>query len=94
MGQPSSENLPDFIVAVESTDYAAVYDHLYAIGGPDEAAVVKDYDLQLAICAFCGETAQLDSYLHRRQEIPHDSGCRQPQIAALVKRLPQPNVTR
>jgi len=89
MASPSSD-LPDFIVAVEATDYAEAYNHLLAIGGEDEAAVVKDYDLQLAICAFCGETANLEPYLHRRENIGHDAGCRQPQIAQLIKRLPVP----
>ena len=90
MSQPVSGDLPNFIVAVVVDDYAEVYDHLWAIGGPDEAAVVKDYEVQVAICAFCGETAELQPYLHRHRDIPHASGCRQPQIAALVKRLPKP----
>lgn len=42
-GSPMADDLPDFIVAVVKDDYAELYDHLYAIGGPDQAATVRDY---------------------------------------------------
>jgi hypothetical protein len=86
----TNDDLPDFIVAVERNDYAELYDHVYAIGGPDQAATVRDYQDQVAICAFCGETADLEPYLHQRVEIPHARDCRQPLIATLLQRLPKP----